>query len=203
MKEAKITVMLADDTEVARVGWRGMLGTADDIVVVGEAENPLQALRLAREAKPDVVLMDLKWAGDTTAGWTAISQLKNAHPEMRVIAITAYESLIPDARRAGADQAILKTFRGQELIDLIRELASSREAFPPAAPRESPLDELSPREREVLALLVDGLADKEIAEALSIAPNTARNHVRNVLSKLGVNNRTKAVALAHEHGFGG
>lgn len=202
MKEGKITVMLADDTEVARVGWRGMLGTADDIVVVGEAENPLQALRLAREAKPDVVLMDLKWAGDTTAGWTAISQLKSAHPEMRVIAITAYESLIPDARRAGADQAILKTFRGQELIDLIRELASSREAFPPAAARESPLDELSPREREVLALLVDGLADKEIAEALSIAPNTARNHVRNVLNKLGVNNRTKAVALAHEHGFG-
>ena len=196
-----ITVLLADDTLIAREGWKSIIETAADIEVVGEAANPLEVMRLVRELAPDVLLMDLKWAGDKTAGWVAIRELKTIRPGVKVIAVTAYEDLIADARRAGADAAMLKTFSRAELLGLIRELASRKEGLAPAEPETTPLAELSGREREVLALLVEGLSDKEIAGRLSIAENTAKNHVSNILSKLGVKNRTQAAALALKSGL--
>jgi DNA-binding NarL/FixJ family response regulator len=195
-----IRVLLADDTLIAREGWRTILETDDEMDVVGEAVSAQETLRKVRELKPDVVLMDLKWNFDTTAGWTAIREIKRSHPEVKVIAITAYENLIGDARRAGADAALMKTFSRKQLLDLIRELISRRERFPPAKPRSTPIDRLTEREKDVLSLLVDGYPDKQIAEALMIAESTAKNHVSSILSKLGANNRTHAAKIARDSG---
>jgi DNA-binding NarL/FixJ family response regulator len=197
-----IKVLLADDTLIAREGWRTILETDDDMEVVGEAVSAQETLRKVRELAPDVVLMDLKWHFDPTAGWTAIREIRTSHPEVKIIAITAYENLIDDARRAGADAALMKTFSRKQLLGLIRELVSRREGFAAATPKSTPLDELTGREQEVLLLLVDGYRDKQIAEALVIAESTAKNHVSSILSKLGAENRTHAAKLARDFGVG-
>ncbi len=201
MDKKGTTVLLADDTLIAREGWKTILETADDIQVVGEAVSAQETTRRVLELAPDVLLMDLKWFGDPTAGWSAIGEIKRSHPQVKIIAITAYEDLIADARRVGADAALLKTFSREELLGLIRELTSREEGFPAAEPEHTPLDALSPREREVLTLLADGYSDREIADALTIAESTAKNHVTNIRSKLGAKNRTQAAKLAREFGL--
>lgn len=201
MDKKPIKVLLADDTLIAREGWKKILETADDIEVVGEAESAQETPRKVLELAPDVLLMDLKWFGDPTAGWVAIKEIKTAHPEVKVIAVTAYEELIRDARRVGADAALTKTFGREELLGLIRELHARKESFPAPRPDPALLDDLSTREREVLVLLARGDPDRVIAEALGIAESTAKNHVQSILSKLGAKNRTHAVALARELGL--
>lgn len=124
MKQEKIRVLVADDTLIAREGLKLILESADDIVVVAEAKSSLQAVRMALELSPDVVLMDLTWLGDQTAGWTAIKEIRAKNPKVKIIAITAYEMLISDARKAGADAALFKTFSTVEIVRLIRELSS-------------------------------------------------------------------------------
>src|SRR5690242_4194017 len=116
MANEKIKVLLADDTLIAREGLKMILATADDIVVIGEASSPHETIRKVLDLKPDVLLMDLKWFGDETAGWTAIREIKTAFPHAKIIAITAYENLIRDARVAGADAAYTKTFTREELL---------------------------------------------------------------------------------------
>lgn len=201
MSKKRTTALLADDTLIAREGWKKILETADDIEVIGEAVSAQETARKVLELEPDVLLMDLKWFGDPTAGWTAIKEIKRSHPHVKVIAITAYENLIAEARRAGADAALLKTFSREELVGLIRELASCEGSFPAAEPQHTLLDPLTPRECEVLVLLADGYTDKEIAKALTIAESTAKNHVSSILSKLDVKNRTQAAKLARESGL--
>lgn len=105
----KIKVLLADDTLIAREGWKKILEMANDIEVVGDAKTATETLRKVKELNPDVLLMDLKWFGDETAGWTTIREIKQEY-NLRVIAVTAFEGLIHDARLAGADSALLKTF---------------------------------------------------------------------------------------------
>lgn len=193
--KGKITVVLADDTLIAREGWKRVLETSEEIKVIGEAITASQATKFAVELKPQVMLMDLKWFGDETAGTMAIKEIKMTSPEVKVIAVTAYENLIKDARLAGADSAMLKTFSRQELLDEILEQASRPEtsiALVFTATREN----LTNRELEVLKLMADGHRDKEIAVVLEIAPTTAKNHVKNILEKLGAKNRTQAVSLA-------
>jgi len=200
VRRGRIKVLLADDTLIAREGWKAVLKTAGDIEVVGEADSAHETVRKVLEQAPDVVLMDLKWHGDPTAGWSAIKEIKASRPEVKVIAITAYEDLIADARRAGADAALLKTFSREQLLRLIRELAARERSFPAPEPRQSLLDLLTPREMEVLKLLAEGCTDREIAHALTIAESTVKNHVSNILSKLGVKNRTQAARIVHEMG---
>ena len=201
MDKKLIKVLLADDTLIAREGWKRILETADDIEIVGEAETAQETPRKVLELAPDVLLMDLKWFGDPTAGWVAIKEIKAFQSNVKVIAITAYEDLIRDARIAGADAALTKEFRRHELLSLIRELASRKDSFAAPLPELTPLDELSPRERDVLVLVARGDPDKVIAETLGIAESTVKNHVQSILSKLGAKNRTQAASLAREYGL--
>jgi DNA-binding NarL/FixJ family response regulator len=196
----KIKVIVADDTLIAREGWKKILETANDIEVVGEAKTAIETKRKVKELDPDILLMDLKWFGDETAGWTAIREIKQEY-KVKIIAVTAFENLIRDARLAGADSALLKTFTREELLDEIREQAS-RPDDSPSILMSTPLNEIiTERELQVLRLLADGHRDKEIAEILTIAPATSKNHVKSILEKLNAKNRTQAVSLARQMGL--
>ena len=197
MEQKPIRVMLADDTLIAREGWKTILSTSKDVQVIGVAATITEVIRMVRELSPDVLLMDLKWSGDETAGWSTIRTIKTSQPGVRVIAITAYENLINDARRSGADAALTKTFTRDELLDLIREVMTQSPKPPVEAPPHD-VDGLTPRELEVLNLLKQGYEDREIAHMLSIAEATAKNHVKSIIAKLGAKNRTHAVSLARE-----
>jgi len=201
MKTKKISVLLADDTLIAREGWLRILETADDIAVVGEAVTAQETPRKVAELNPEILLMDLKWFGDRTAGTTAIREVRKCCPQVKIIAMTVYEELIDDARRAGADAALTKTFTREGLLGLIRELASRQGSFGAPLSDFSLLEKLSNREREVLLLLAKGNKDKEIAVALNIATTTAKNHVKKILEKLGARNRTEASNIARDLGI--
>jgi DNA-binding NarL/FixJ family response regulator len=196
-----ISVVIADDTLIAREGWKKILETTSDIRVVGEAKTASETLRRVKELKPDVLLMDLKWFGDDTAGWTTIREIKEEYKGVKIIAVTAFESLIRDARMAGADSALLKTFTREELLDEIRMQASKPEATTSLNSMASVAESITGREMEVLSLLEQGHSDKEIARLLSIAPTTAKNHVKRILEKIGAKNRTQAVSMARQAGI--
>lgn len=196
-----IRVMLADDTLIAIEGWKAILSTSKDIAIVGEAQTIQETKQKVRQLLPDVLLMDLKWQGDKTAGWITIGEIKATHPKIKVIAITAYEDLILDARRAGADAALTKTFTRDELIGLIKELADQQIDPPQTRLMETYTETLTGREIDVVKLMETGCTDREIAENLGIAVSTAKNHVKNIISKLNAKNRTHAVNLAREKGF--
>jgi DNA-binding NarL/FixJ family response regulator len=201
MEKKPVSVVLADDTLIAREGWKIILSTSKDIQVIGEAENIPDVVRKVRELSPDVLLMDLRWFGDETAGWSTIRTIKSSQPQIRVIAITAYENLIKDARRAGADAALTKTFSRDELLEQIREVMAQKANLPKDPTDAWENEALTPREMEALELVKQGYKDKEIAEILSIAESTAKNHVKSVIAKLGAKNRTHAVSLARERGI--
>jgi DNA-binding NarL/FixJ family response regulator len=198
--EKRIKVLLADDTLIAREGWKKILETASDMEVVGEARSAVETKRKVKELSPDVLLMDLYWFGDESAGWSSIREIKQEY-KVKIIAVTAYENLIRDARLAGADSAMLKTFTREELLTEIREQASRPEREPVLLASGVRPEVLTERELQVLQLLGDGNRDKEIAKLLGIAPATAKNHVKSILDKLSAKNRTQAVSVGREMGF--
>lgn len=197
---SKIKVLLADDTLIAREGWKRILETANDIEIVGEAKSAAETKRKVRELQPNILLMDLLWFGDESAGWAAIREIKEEY-RVKIIAVTAYDNLIRDARLAGADSALLKTFTREELLDEIHEQASREDSEPALLRPLTRTESLTERELQVLRLLGDGNRDKEIAKLLNIAPTTAKNHVKSILEKLGAKNRTQAVSLGREIGI--
>jgi len=197
----KIRVVIADDTLIAREGWKKILETTSDIDVVGEAKTAAETLRKVKEIQPDILLMDLKWFGDETAGWAAIQEMKRDNNRVKIIAVTAYEGLIREARLAGADSALLKTFTRDDLLDEIHEQASKPETKIPPVLISATREKLTDRELEVLGLLEQGHRDKEIARLLNIAPTTAKNHVKSILEKFDAKNRTQAVSLARQTGL--
>ncbi len=198
--ETKIKILLADDTLIAREGWKKILETAKDIEIVGDAKSAVETLRKVKELKPDILLMDLNWFGDDTAGWTAIREIKQGS-NVKIIAVTAFENLIRDARLVGADSALLKTFTREQLLDEIHEQAARRSESS-ISPQSILMGEsVTDRELQVLKLMGEGHRDKEIAELLGIAPTTAKNHVKSILVKLNAKNRTQAVSIAREIGL--
>jgi DNA-binding NarL/FixJ family response regulator len=196
-----VRVLIADDTDIAREGMKRILAAEDDIKVVGEGATMHETILKVHELRPDVLLLDLQWFGDN-AGIEVIERLVSEVPETKVIAITIYPHLIEKARNAGALVALTKEVPKQRLIEEIRSVyAVPPPPLPQVAPPSPPVEKLTGREREVLVLMAEGKTDRKIAKALGIVESTAKNHVSNILGKLGVPNRAGAVAKGYELGL--
>lgn len=208
-EEKRITVMLVDDHTVVREGLGALLKTYNDLEIMALAASGEEAIRRCDELQPEVVIMDLSMPPGID-GPTAISRARARHPQIQFIALTSFleEKLIQRALQAGAVGYLLKSVSGDELAQAIRTAARGEFVIDPSATQllvravAQPLPlghDLTPREREVLALLVEGLPNKDIADALTLSPGTVRVYVSNILAKLEVRNRTEAVALALQH----
>ena len=202
-----IRVVIADDHAVVRQGLRTFLDLQDDIEVVAEAGDGAEALAAAEEHAPDVVLIDLVMPN--VDGIEAIRSLRERMPAVRAIVLSSFiddEKLLP-AVRAGAAGYLLKDVEPQQLVEAIRTVhAGGALLHPKVASRlleEMATDPLTPREREVLALIGRGMANKVIARELSLSEKTVKAHVSNILAKLGVTDRTQAALYAVRAGLVG
>jgi NarL family two-component system response regulator LiaR len=200
-----IRVMIVDDHDMVRRGLSAFLMAMKDLQLVGEARNGKEALEICDSAQPDVILMDLVMP--EMSGAEAAREIRARSPEVQIIALTSFEDreLVQDALSAGAISYLLKNVSAEDLAEAIRAAHAGRPTLAPEAAQAliqtatqglSPGNELTPREREVLALLVEGLTNPEIAERLVVSRSTAKAHVSNILSKLGASNRAEAVSLA-------
>lgn len=188
----KTRVLVGDDDPMIVAGIQATLGQRSDMEIVGEIKAPVQTLSLVESLKPDVVVLDLDWWGDKMAGIEQIRQIRSTQKSIKIIAITAYPELIQSAKQAGAHEARRKGFKGDELAESILCVSE----MPDDVPFLPLLEALSERELEVLKLIADGLTDRKISQKLNVSQPTAKSHVRNIISKLGVKNRTEAVAEA-------
>ena len=207
-EENHIGVLIVDDHAVVRNGIRFSLLAFDDIELVGEAESGEDALRLCGKVQPGVILMDMVMPG--MDGVATTRGILERYPQVRVIALTSFHEggLVEEALQAGAVGYLLKDAAIDELADAIRAVHAGRSILSPAAAQalaqatlqSSELGwDLTERQQEVLALIVEGLSNAEIAERLTISLPTARFHVSAILSKLGATNRAEAAALAVKH----
>jgi NarL family two-component system response regulator LiaR len=209
-EKTRIRVMTVDDHEIMRGGIRFVLLAFDDLELVAEARSGEEAVRLCAEAKPDVVLMDMKMP--EMDGIATTKAVKKACPDVKVLALTSFhdKDLVQRAMQAGAVGYVLKDTSKDELADAIRAAKSGRTPLSPEAaddlvqasalPTESG-QQLTDREREVLVLLAKGLSNTQIAERLHRSPFTVRHHVSQITSKLGAANRAEAAALAVRRGL--
>lgn len=204
-QQPPIKVMIVDDHTVVRRGLKFFLLAFDDMELVGEADNGEAAVELCGQLQPDVILMDMKMPG--MDGAAATRKIIERHPHVQIIALTSFkdEALVQGALLAGAVSYLLKDVTDDELAEAIRSAYAGRATLAPeiaralvrAAAQPPALgSDLTDRERQVLALMVEGLNNVEIAKRLVISRSTARYHVSNILSKLGVTNRVEATALA-------
>ncbi|NIM96469.1 MAG: response regulator [Anaerolineales bacterium] len=197
--------MVVDDHDMVRRGLTAFLQVSPDLELVGEARNGREAVSLCEALQPDVILMDLVMPELDGPG--AIRVIRERWPEVRIIAITSFQEqdLVHEAIQAGAISYLLKNVSVSELAEAIRAAHAGKSTLAPEAvqalihtsQQDAPIGhDLTNREQEVLVLMVEGLNNPEIAERLSISPSTARAHVSNILSKLGVSNRAEAITLA-------
>ena len=212
-----IRVLIADDQALVRSGFRMILESRDDLAVVGEAGDGEQAIRLATQTRPDVVLMDVRMPG--LDGVAATARLTAAPDAPKVIILTTYDLAEPlyAALRAGASGFLLKDVRPADLVEAIRVVAGGDALLAPTATRRlldrflvtdvtpaaptGSLDRLTEREREVLTLIARGASNAEIAERLVVSETTVKTHVSAILRKLEVRDRVRAVVLAYDLGL--
>lgn len=210
-----LRVLIADDHTLFRYGMRGLLATQPDIEVVGEATTGEEAVRLAGELEPDVVLMDIKMPG--VSGIEATLRILADHPRVRILMVTMFEddASVFTAMRAGARGYVLKDADKDDVLGAIRTVGRGGAVFSPgiaarlvdffttarpAVPREA-FPTLTEREREMLHLMVQGSSNAEIARLLSLSPKTVANYVSNILTKLRAADRKEAVLRAREAGL--
>ena len=200
-----IRVMLVDDHTMVRRGLATMLKVFDDLELAGEAESGESAIQLCAKFKPDVILMDISMPD--MDGATTTRLIRKEFPQIQIIALTSFKEarLIKNALESGAIGYLLKDISADDLARAIRSAHAGRATLSPEAAQAlvetanlppTPGLDLTDREREVLALMIEGLNNIQIAGRLSVSPSTIKSHVSNILSKLGVASRTEAVTLA-------
>jgi DNA-binding NarL/FixJ family response regulator len=200
-----IRILIAEDHLIARVGVKTILNTQPDMNVVAEAANGAQAVELHRQHRPDITLMDMRMPG--TSGQEAIVAIRAEQPQARIIALSTYggDEEIRRALNSGVRAYLTKDVLHDELIRAIHAVHAGETYLPPsirAALEASSLPAgLSARELDVLALIVKGHGNKQIAYNLGIAEHTVKNHVKSILSKLGVADRTQAATAAIQRGI--
>ena len=215
MSGAPVRVLIVDDDDLMRAGLRSVLSSDDAIEVVGEASDGRQAIERAPRLLADVVLMDVRMP--RMDGIAATGELLAAAPEAKVLIVTTFEhdEYVFGALKAGASGFLLKRASPEELIAAIHTVASGDALLSPSVTRrvvdqmarqplieaEVTLDELTPREREVLELIAQGLSNSEIAVALVVEQTTVKSHVKRILMKLSLRDRVQAVILAYETGL--
>jgi DNA-binding NarL/FixJ family response regulator len=214
-----IRLLLVDDQELVRTGLRLFLETQDDLEVVGEAGGGAEAIERAKQLQPDVVLMDIRMPGMDGVEATAQLTAAGIEPPPRVLVLTTFDldEYVFGALRAGAAGFLLKDAPRERLLEAIRVVHGGEALLSPSItrrliedfaartdPLEPPptlLEQLTPREREVLVLVARGLSNGEIAERLVVTEATVKSHVGSILTKLDLRDRVQAVVLAYEHGI--
>jgi DNA-binding NarL/FixJ family response regulator len=213
-----IRVLLADDQELVRAGFRALLDAQRDLEVVGEAADGRVAVELTRKLRPDVVLMDIRMP--VLDGLAATREIAGDErlAGVRIVILTTFEldEYVFEAIRSGAAGFLVKDTKPAALIEAVRVVAAGEALLSPSItrrlvaefaarakepPRAAALDELTEREREVMALAASGLSNEEIAERLVVSPATAKTHVSRAMVKLGARDRAQLVVLAYETGL--
>jgi len=211
-----IRIVVADDHEVVRAGYAGLLATQPDFTVVGTARDGAEAVRVCREELPDVVLMDVRMP--VMDGIEATAKLRSGPDAPRVLVLTTFDldEHVYDALAAGASGFLLKDVTAERLFDAVRVVAAGEALLAPGITRrliaefarmrpraraQGTLAVLTPRETDVLRLLAEGLSNPELAERLYVGEETVKTHVSRILSKLGLRDRTQAVVMAYETGL--
>ncbi|MGH2653124.1 MAG: response regulator [Actinomycetota bacterium] len=213
-----IRVLLADDQALVRAGFRSLLDAQTGIEVVGEATDGEQALRLADELRPDVVLMDIRMPGMDGLAATRQIAADGRLTDVRIVILTTFglDEYVFEAIRSGASGFLVKDAEPDELVHAVRVAAAGDALLSPSVTRRlieefasrskeppsgSGLDDLTGREREVIALVAEGLSNEEIAGRLFMSPATAKTHVSRALGKLGARDRAQLVVIAYESGL--
>lgn len=217
-RSTAIRIIVADDHQVVRTGFAELLGTQPDFTVIGTARDGAEAVRLCRELRPDVVLMDVRMP--IMDGIEATRQLIRSDGSPRILVLTTFDldEYVYDALRAGASGFLLKDVTAERLFDAVRVVAAGDALLAPTITRRlirefallrpkpdasstAALAALTPRETQVLRLVAEGLSNPEIATRLFVTEETVKTHVSRVLGKLGLRDRTQAVVAAYESGL--
>jgi DNA-binding NarL/FixJ family response regulator len=211
-----IRILIADDHSVIRAGLRTILSAQPDLEIVGEAADGNEALRLANELRPDVVLTDISMPGPVGGGIAVTRHLKETWPAMRVLILTVHEdeSLLREAIRAGAVGYIVKRAAETELVSAIQAACRGdlyvhpsmtrvlfKDLTPPPVSRPMPTELLTPREIDVLRLLAKGYTNRQIADVLCLSMRTVEGHRASLMGKLNVHSRVELTSFAEEHGL--
>jgi DNA-binding NarL/FixJ family response regulator len=210
---SKMRIVLVDDHEVVRLGLKVLLEQSDHFEVVGEANNAKEAVEIAGEFRPDIVLMDIRLPG--ASGIEACEEITQLYPEVRVVMLTSYaeDEMLFSAIRAGASGYLLKQINSEDLIHSLESVRRGDALLDPSVTQRvfqevrravkeeeaSAFAILSQQEKHVLILVSEGKTNREIAKSLFLGEGTVRNYVSSILSKLGASNRAEAAAYAVEH----
>jgi two-component system, NarL family, response regulator DegU len=210
-RDSSITIVLVEDHDLVREGLRTLLRLHDDLAVVGEAANVADAVRVVQELQPDIVLLDLRLGNED--GADVARRLRQFGSPVRILVLSVHDTSrhLRDALAAGADGYLLKSVSGDDLAEGIRKAVAGETVigheFVPKlledASRGMPLGQptLTPREQEILELVAEGKANREVAERLNISARTAQKHLENLFKKLHVHDRTELVTQAFRRGL--